>query len=364
MKFKTLRNIALLGLLACIHTPAKAQSIPEDSTSAVILAYHRIGEDAYPETNLRIEQFAEQVQELVNGNYNIIPLPDLINALKNDTKLPANTVSITFEGAYRSALENAAPILLEHKVPFTIFYASDLADTNSQQYMSWQDLKKMENTKLVTFGLLPAAYVRLSESSTEDILSELNKARSKHRENLTSEPLLFSYPFGEYSEIYKNLIKEQGFLAAFGLQSGVAYAAEDLFSLPRFSITESYGDISRFQMIAQALPLPVTDVEPAYSFLNDNSPAIGFTLPDSLKESSDKLSCFASGVPEVSTEIIGDRRVELRLSAPLQEERSRINCTMPGLQKALDETPSWRWYGMLLVHRSSEDINQEEPALP
>lgn len=367
-----LRNFIFLSSLATIAclcvlsaTKSHAGQLAEDTTSAVILAYHRIGEDSFPNTSLRREQFEEHIDELTDGSYNLIALPGLIEALKNQSKLPERTVAITFEGGYKSALTYAIPALIKKQVPFTVFFAADLADSQSSQYMSWADLAKLQNTGLASFGLLPASYTRLAGQGQESILQQLNRARTAYRSHLADEPLFFSYPFGEYDGEYVWIIKKQGFAAAFGLQSGVAYAGTDLLQVPRFSMTENYGNVERLQMITHALPLPAEDMEPPYSVLETTEPSIGFTLPPELAERAQNLTCFASGVASLSQDIVGTDRIELRLQTPLQEERTRINCTMPGqVGEADDGIASWRWLGMLFIYRSEEGANPELPELP
>ena len=130
-------------IFPCLN--AHAATLPEDETKAVILAYHRIGEDAYPDTNLRTEQFIEHVKELEGGDYTILPLSDIITALTNATPLPKHTIAITFEGGHKSAQKNAFPLLLERKIPFTVFYASEKADQNNSEYLNWKELTKLRH---------------------------------------------------------------------------------------------------------------------------------------------------------------------------------------------------------------------------
>lgn len=346
-----MRNLALFSvLLWAVTCPAPVQAaktIPEDSQSAVILAYYRIGEDSYPEASLRTEQFEEQINVLLDGGYTIKPLPEIITALKNKTEIPEKTVALTFEGAYQSALENAFRLLLERGIPFTVFYAADQASGNTDQYMDWNDLKKLSSHSVVTLGLLPASYTRLSQSGEQEIRSQINRARQNHREHFKTEARLFSYPYGEYSSAYKTLVAEAGFEAAFGIQSGAVSPTADLYALPRFTVTESYGDLERFNMIVNALPLPAREIQPQDSFLPPDNPAIGFSVAPEI-QSLNGLSCYMSGQSAPQTEIIG-HRVELRLSDNTGDERIRVNCTMPGPKSAEDDNLRWRWFGMLLA---------------
>lgn len=356
--------VFLLMILTWQPLTAFATTTEADSTAAVILAYLRIGEDSFPDTNLRTEQFAEHVNELTDGSYNIISLPELISAYKTSTALPQNTIVLTFEGGYKSALKNAIPLLLEKDIPFTVFFAADQAGSKSPHYMSWKDLKALQGNELVSFGLLPAAYTRLSGQGRNEILHEINRAKTQYRQNLKGRPIFFSYPFGEYDDVYVDIVQSQGFDAGLGLQSGVSHAGMNLLKLPRFSITESYGDIDRLRMVANALPLPITDLTPDYSTQNDGQPKIGFTLHNDLALNADRMTCFVSGDVNLSQEIIGERRIELRLDGQLHEQRTRINCTMPGPKDSDTDAIQWRWLGMLLVYEVQQNSAQTTPPAP
>ncbi len=346
----------LCVLLWLAPAPLAAQTpLPEDSNAAVILVYHRIGEDRFPDTNIRAAQFTAHVQELASGAYNVIPLPAVISAFKDGSRLPDRTVALTFDGGHQSILETAAPLLEEHNLPYTIFIPTGHADRQSGAYLDWSDINRLARNSNVTFGLHPARYDRLSEEPDEEITRQINNARTRFREETGREATLFAYPFGEYSAAYRAIIERQGFTAALGQQSGVAYAGTDLYALPRFPMTESYGSLERFRMIATALPLPVSDTEPQAPLLAGTQPDIGFTIATGLQAQTDRLSCFVSGQGRPAMEPIGPQRIELRLAQPLENNRSRVNCTLPVLTDEQDfQEPRWRWFGMLLVRPQAE----------
>lgn len=342
----------LVLLLACFWGMPGASAhvvLNEDEYAAVIFAYHRIGEDQYPGINLRLDQFEAQIRELMHGDYNVAPLPDIIDALKNRTRLPPRTIALTFDGGHRSILDQAVPLLLRENLPFTMFIAPSVIDADLPDHPSWDELRRLSRNRLVTLGLHPGEYTRLSDEKSAEILRQVNTAKARFRQEIGREPALFSYPFGEHSRAYRNIVKDSGFAAAFGQQSGVAHLGADLFSLPRFTMTEAYGDLERFYIAAGALPLPVQDISPQDPYLDTDSPSIGFTVTDPLAAQLPQLSCFASGQDRPDIQIIGKTRVELRLERPFEEDRVRINCTLPGPQQLGDDTQHWRWFGMLFA---------------
>ena len=142
---------------------------------------------------------------------------------------------------------------------------------------------------------------------------------------------------------------DMGFLAAFGQQSGVAYSKSDPFSIPRFTLTETFGDMDRFVMTANALPLPVSDIAPEDSF---KTTSIGFTLSKDISPFIKSLDCFSSTAEKPVIDTINSR-VEIRFKTP-PAQKLRINCTLPVEQSSGDDT-RWRWFGLMLTSHDAAD---------
>ena len=196
----------------------------------------------------------------------------------------------------------------------------------------------------------PAQYSDLNNQSENSIRQSLNKAQSRFREMLDFTPNFFAYPFGAYHPSYQNIISDYNFDLALGQNSSVAYNQQShkykLNSvLPRFTMTEEYGNVERFFMTIDALPLPATEITPGTTALNSS---IGFTLPNELTDNAEKISCFASDHPKPDVSIISQSRIELRLHNSNTPDRMRINCTMP-VENETEDTPRWRWLGMLFT---------------
>lgn len=224
--------------------------------------------------------------------------------------------------------------------------------------MGWEALRTLSRYSFVDFGILPSVYARINEFSMAENKRLLNNARLAYRENFGKEPQYFSYPFGEYSTSYKNFIKSQGFEAAFGLQSGVPYPEMDFYNVPRFTMTEGFGDIDRFRTIASALPVPAYDIEPEDHALDAATPLFGFSVPNENAEILKRIQCFISGQGEAQLNIISENRLEIRPRYPLDDERVRINCTAN--TGTLDE-PKWHWFGMLYTLDLKTAINKDIP---
>ena len=69
-----------LGLILIVLFTMAAHARASDS--AVIFMYHRFGEDEYPSTSIKLEQFEAHLAELKSGAYNVIALSDIVKALE------------------------------------------------------------------------------------------------------------------------------------------------------------------------------------------------------------------------------------------------------------------------------------------
>ena len=342
--------LILIGISLLCASPANASDLAtEDQSAAVILAYSRIGDDHDTENALQTSLFEEHIHYLVSEGYNVIKLEHMLEAQRLGKPLPPKSIVITFEGGYKSALKNAIPLLQKLQFPFTVFYAVDDADDNGGDYLSWLDLKALQSDPRVSFGILPSTETILAGKTELEILTLLNKAKTRHRDNLHEEPIFFSYPFGIYDATLMEIIKKQGYKAALSINSGVASHSKNQYTLPRFSITDEYGNMDRFRNIVKAKPMPITEYEPQTPIVTTPTPLIGFNLHPEINAKD--LQCFASGQPSPTLEILGEHRIELRLKQPLSNERTRVSCISPIKSEPDQEIPdSYRWLGFLLLY--------------
>ncbi len=308
-------------------------SLAQDSVS--IIMYHRFGEPNYPSTNIQMEKFESHIIELKNPKYNIMGLSKIIDELKAGNELPDFTVALTIDDAFISVYNNAWPILLENKIPFTIFVATDPIDQGLNGYMNWDQIRELKKNG-VEIGSQTKSHPHMHRLSEEDMRNEINYSNSRFLEELGEKPILFAYPYGEYNLTSKK-IAEENFIAAFGQQSGSAHPSIGFHELPRFAMNESYGSLDRLIEAANTLPLVVNDIHPKSPVITDNPPSYGFTLGKEYPQIN-QLQCFISGIGEANVTIIG-KRVEVRTDKKFYRPRHRINCTMPG------SNGRWHWFG-------------------
>ena len=117
MKPRICRNLAKMKLLLMIVVYGMTSGVAYAADYATVLMYHRFGEDKYPSTNIRIEQFEAHLDMLINGDYTIWPLDKIVDHLQQGLDLPDKTVAITIDDAYLSVFIEARPRLKARNLP-------------------------------------------------------------------------------------------------------------------------------------------------------------------------------------------------------------------------------------------------------
>lgn len=310
--------------------------------SAVVFMYHRFGETDLPTTNVTLEQFDAHIAELTSGKYTVLPLPEIVDAIKKGIPLPDRAIGLSIDDAFLSVYTEAWPRLKKAGLPFTLFVSTDPVDDGRSRYMTWDQVRELAKNG-VTIGGHSAGHVHMVKTSTNGNKHQLEKSAKRYQEELGFVPKIFAYPYGESSLAISQMVEEAGYVAAFGQHSGALRPQGNMYYLPRFALNEKYGDINRFKMAANVLPIPATEILPKdWWVTSENPPLFGFTV-DPLKNGKtlsglEQLACYASHEGKVKIERLGETRFEVRLTQPLPPGRSRINCTAPAGEGR------WRWF--------------------
>ena len=342
----TIRSLLLASRAACIALAVAivvatggAAAIAADS--AVLVMYHRFGEDKYPSTSVTLAQLEAHIEHLTGGGYTVLPVPEILAAIDAGRPLPERTVGITVDDATRSTFVEAWPRLEEAGMPFTVFVSTDPVDEGHAGIMSWDELRELVAAG-VTIGNHSAAHGHMWQADADANRADLLHAQRRLQEELGVKPTLFAYPYGEWNGAVRALVAELGFAAAFGQHSGVVAAHSDRLNLPRFALNASYGAIDRFGLIVDTVPLGARAVTPADQILAENPPAVGFTIEPPLANPG-SLACYPSGGVAAALEHREGGRVEVQFDGPFPSGRVRLNCTAPA------GGGRWHWFGLQFV---------------
>ena len=333
--------ILTLFFLSAVSPLAASQS---SEPRAVVFMYHRFGEDQFPSTNIRIEQFKEQLQFLRENDFTVLPLEEIVDALQTHTPLPDKSVAITADDAYLSVYEVAYPLLQQFDYPFTVFIAPKTVDDGVSAYMSWQQIREMHENG-VTFAnhslnhdyLVRREKGESGEAWAERVADDIAQAQQRLIAELGDAPALFSYPYGEYNLPLMEIVAAQGY-TAFGQHSGSIGPLSDVRALPRFPMAEAFADMASFRTKALSLPMPVSHQDPVDPQTGDKRPILTLTLaPSDLN--TDQLACYLGGKQLPIQWIKPGESFSVRADRDLPAGRSRYNCTAPD-----SSSPRYYWY--------------------
>ncbi len=306
--------------------------------------YHRFNESKYPSTNIQMDIFKEHIK-IINKSgfafYSAKEFNDNFNIPKDKKK-----ILLTIDDAFKSFYSEAWPFLKENKIPFILFVSTEPVGKNG--YMTWDQIKEIEQYDFVTIGHHSHTHDYLVNKSHKKFIEDIEIANKIFFKKLGYVPPLFSYPFGEYSELMKNYISEN-FVLSFGQHSGVIDLNKEKFELPRFPINEKYGELKRFKSIINYFPLEYKNLYPTDKLLNNenNPPKFSVEFFENQKN-IDKINCYSNegNVWEKSKIKFNKNVLSIIFREPFLPRRGRINCS-------LNDNGKWRWFGTQFTVKSN-----------
>ena len=305
--------------------------------------YHRFEENKYPSTNIKIVDFIKHIDLIKKNGFSFVNANDFENTLLKNKK--KRKILLTIDDAFKSFYDQAWPILKDREIPFLLFV--NTREIGSNGYMTWKQIKEISKKKFVHIGNHSYSHDYLIDKTNDEITSDINLAISDFKKNLGYNSSFFSYPFGEYSNNFKNIIKDLGFKYAFGQHSGVVDETKDFYELPRFSINEKYGEIKRFELILKTIPFKFKSITPKERYINNtnNPPEV---IIEFFKNTTDikLLNCYSNELNswrKSKIEYLDNSKIKVNLVGKFTTERGRINCSLR------EPNGSWRWLGMQFI---------------
>ena len=300
------------------------------------LMYHRFNENKYPSTNIKMDVFRNQMDIIKNLNYDFYDPKYLIeefNRPKNNKK-----ILITIDDGFKSFYNEAWPFLKKNKIPFILFVSTE--PVGKSGYMNWDEIKEIENSEYGYIGHHSHTHEYLIDMTEAEFIDDIETSTKIFKDKLGYSPLIFSYPFGEYSLYMKQYIKDN-FKIAFGQHSGVIDINKDKFELPRFPINEKYGELKRFKSLINYNPLEYKFLKPEEKKLNDNENPPKLIVQFFEKQKNIKnINCYSNdgGNWKKSDLKFNGSTMTIVFNQPFIPRRGRVNCS-------LNDEGKWRWFG-------------------
>jgi peptidoglycan/xylan/chitin deacetylase (PgdA/CDA1 family) len=176
-----------------------------------VLIYHSIGSKVLGESSginsLSKEKFVQHVKFL--NNYKTVS-SELFDSNYSDLE-----ISITFDDGYLDNLTFAAPILIENKIPFTVFVSSDFINDLNNNCMNKSDLVELSLMEGVTIGSHGKSHCHLTKCKPKDLTNELEFSKNYIEDVISKKVDTISYPYGDVNLFVANSAEKVGYKYGF-----------------------------------------------------------------------------------------------------------------------------------------------------
>jgi peptidoglycan/xylan/chitin deacetylase (PgdA/CDA1 family) len=209
-----------------------------------ILAYHQVGEadDLYSVT---AAQFEQQMEYLNKNSYTAISLNELFDFYDGNGNLPNKPIVITFDDGYEDNYLTALPIMEKYKMRGTVFIVPNLVGT--PDYLSWRQIVEMQkrNTEI---GSHTMSHIAMDEISPVEQRREIKDSKTVLEKQLRKPVLFFAYPYGQFTAITEQILKETGYRGACAGIAGLNGKGVDAYALKRVNVPHPKFGIWEFRI--------------------------------------------------------------------------------------------------------------------
>ena len=208
-RLKFIISLFYLSISYVINQVLNLLNIRNQSLKLLILYYHSIPKKY-------IDNFTWQLEKL--NSFGTVVLPDSVNK----TSKKRRYYSITFDDGLKSVLENAAPIIKQLNIPYTIFFPTayigkypkwdivgDPVDTTEEIIDEYEIISLIG--KNIKIGSHSVNHVNMTKISCEQRYKEFNESKQFLNNLIGDKVNFFSFPYGAYDDETLKIAREIGY---------------------------------------------------------------------------------------------------------------------------------------------------------
>jgi peptidoglycan/xylan/chitin deacetylase (PgdA/CDA1 family) len=143
-------------------------------------------------------RFRRHLEVALGAGYEFVPASELASGVGDHG---AARLSLTFDDGVRSVATDAAPILAENGIPWTLFVVTDWVEghhrTGHELVLDWRELEALASREGVTIGSHSATHPDFGRLDFATAADELVRSREAIRRNLGLVVDDFAIPFGQ-----------------------------------------------------------------------------------------------------------------------------------------------------------------------
>jgi len=313
----------------------------------VIVLYHHVADDTPPSTTISPSDFRRHLEFLRDNEFNVMPLDEMVESLRNQMEVPDKSVAITFDDGYISIYREAFPLLKSFGFPFAVFLSTQPINDEQYGYMSWDQIREMADAGVVIANHMidhPYMLERLQDESESAWLARLRNemllAEQDIQMHTGQSHRYLAYPYGEFDLSIKAMLAAEEF-TGLAQNSGAVGFRSDFLALPRYPLASIYANLDTASTKFESLAFNVIAQTPENPVTRSSSPEVTLQFGPG-DYSIDQIGCFANSQPIPMTWIDkANGLVELKPDQQFSSRRWRYLCTAP-----LPGSGRYFWYSI------------------
>ena len=233
--------LLLMAFVAWVLTAAPPEGFP-------ILEYHMVTENPHPDAKPYVvppEDFAEQLDYLVEEGYTTITPQDYARARKGKQQLPEKPIILSFDDGYEDNWRVVLPMLEERGMKAVFYMVTN--SIGKPGYLTWDNLFDMERRGM-EIGSHTANHLPLTTLSPEKQREELRLSKLMLEWKGMKTIYSFSYPNGSYNAGVVTMLAEEEYLTAVTGEAGLNTLETNPYLLRRVNIPPPHFGLTEFRL--------------------------------------------------------------------------------------------------------------------
>jgi peptidoglycan/xylan/chitin deacetylase (PgdA/CDA1 family) len=245
-----LKTVAAL-LLVVIVAPARALwRTLRRRHSVRVFNFHRVSHLCRDGMTVAPDVFARQIAA-VRRSHRVVGLDEAITLFRSGARLARPVAAITFDDAYRSVIDVAAPIMARAGVTGCCFVTTEVVgpgrrfahddDSPVREYldvMSWEEIAELRRAGWM-IGAHTATHPRLAQCDAAALQREIAATIPVLRDRVGDSTFPFAYPFGgerDITPLGRHLVARLGYTACLSSYGGENVPAGDSYAMQRIDL--------------------------------------------------------------------------------------------------------------------------------
>lgn len=205
-----------------------------------ILMYHHVQPmdiavaEGHGQLTVDSNTFDQHMAYLLAQGYHMVSVADVVNAVRSHQQLPEKSIAITIDDGYKDNYEYAYQTAKKYNIKMDFMIPTGLI--GNPGYMTWDDLKEMSQDPRIGIYNHTWSHASLGAADRVTIEREVMTAQKQLEEKLGVKNSIFVYPYGSYSPLAIEILREKGFNAAVTTIQGTLQCESTIMELQRTRI--------------------------------------------------------------------------------------------------------------------------------